>query len=539
MGKLVGYHGFAGEGRAFLVNNYGEVCDHDPFNWLVSTYTGENYKKVCYDLDSFVAVVLRMAGVSREDGDRLFHHGKLGRGEWALTYYPNKFFGVGKGWERDRPYAAFYDIGQYIDDLTLDFPQDAEHWTAVAKQARDTGAEVSRTLYELGLNGDTLTSPIRSLELSVLGRLDLPNHMDCPAEVNELALACCKGDLVESYRQGHFHNCLDLDLSGAYTSFLANLYDTRRGEWVEGERRENALYGFAEGEITTYARLHPFVFKGADGENLTPNGTWPTTLSMASLDFLRQYPEEGSFEITGKQWWWIPTGKYFKGELVTTKQNQPMKGIVNYLYNRRTRPDTTPMGNKLLKRCSNGLWGRTLSRVIKGGQKDPFFPVWGAYTEELVRIEVVRFCLENDFMPISIAVDGVITDKQIQYSDSKGLGKWRLSHSGDCLVVGSGVVAMQNKEGRGDFSVGYDWLRAAIEAAPDSSEYALRKVTCCTLGKALITDWENLGTLDESHKTVYVGQEDKRLYIDNPTCGRDLLENQYESEALDIATAMA
>jgi len=536
LGTIIGYHGFVDQsGKGFIINNLGNSCTSDFLAWIVKDHFGDEYKKVAYDIDAFAATLFKLIGITKEQGNILHEKEELWINNYQIKYFPAKFLGIGYGTGWGRPYASFSDISQYYDNPTLNFNPSIENCQKVAQSARDLAAKVSRTLYDLGLDANTLTSPISSLDKALLSKLDLPNHKDCPPEVNDYALKCCPGNLVQIYAQGHFHDCTDLDLSGAYSSFLAELYDTRRGEWVKGKRPDNAIYGFAHGYITTQAPLHPFIYStGGEGGNFTPVGSWETYLTLNELDFMTEY-KLGEFEFIDG-WWWYPTGKSFKGELVTDKMNQPMKGIVNYIFQKRL--NATPLANKLLKRMASGLWGRTLSKA--GGEyAKTFMPVWGSPVEANTRIEVVRFCLDNNITPLSIAVDGVVCQNfdgtKVKIPKEKQLGQWRISHQGSCLVISSGLVGMEQKLGQGDFGVTYQWLIDHISQNPSGNEYSMEKIICNTLGRSLNLNFDKLGTLEISKKTIHIGHENKRLYWENPTCGNELLNNQYVSEPLDVS----
>jgi len=151
---------------------------------------------------------------------------------------------------------------------------------------------------------------------------------------------------------------------------------------------------------------------------------------------------------------------------------------------------------------------------------------------------VAKMVLDNGLHPdhlIHIAVDGVLTDKKPDLPDGGGLGKWRVSHSGNCLVVNSGVAAVEGKEGAEDFAISYEWLMQAIKNEPSANEYVMNKVSPVTLAKAVNVGFSRLGGLEEVTRAIGVGVDGKRLYFDIPKTGADLINNQYDSEPLDIA----
>jgi len=539
MGQLIGYHAFYSKGKGFIVNNFGDVRREGPYlDWLLVDHAGDEFKKVCYDLDYFAGVLFRLIGLTREEAETLSAKGKLHIVPYDITYFPAKYLSVTKGTGWGRPYAGFFDMSQYMDAPSLDFKPSVKDCVAKAQEARDLGAEVSQLLHDLGLDGNALTSPIRSMEKSVLEGVDLPRHTDVPAEVNDLALRSCKGNWVEAFELGAWQEAYDLDISGAYASMLAELYDTRRGEWVRSpERPGNAVYGWAEVMLTIDALFTPVLYAANPEEedaqrrrNYSPTGERPDVLNLQQMDFIRQY-RQGDFSIDGDAWWWVPVGKL----PYTTNQYQPLKGTVNWLYNKRRGKEG--LEKKILKRCLAGLWGRTLS--VRGKQyADSFFPVWGNMVETNTNLAVARLCLDNGVVPLHVAVDGVLTDKRLPITSSDELGSWRISHAGGCIIASSGIAAVEGKVGAEDFALNYDWLRGAMENDPGAKEYKMHKVGAYTLAKALNTNFGRLGEAEEMTRTITIGEESKRLYPEVPEIGGDLLKRHYKSEPMDISLIM-
>jgi hypothetical protein len=540
LGTLIGYYGFIDRaGKGYLINNLGDVCTQPPYlDWLLFNFAGQDYKKVCYDLDYFSSVLFRLIGLTKEEATHLSDKGKLHDPPYDLTYIPSKYLGITKGTGWGRPYAGFFDISQYMNTPTLELEPSIGDCVKKAISARDIGAEVSRTLHKLGLDGNTLTSPIRSMEKSILATLDLPSHLDVPPEVNNLALRSCKGNWVEAFQLGAWldSSCYDLDISGAYGSMLAKLYDTRRGRWVRSQERPlEAMYGFAECLVDITASFSPILWsnQNENGEprfNLSPIGPREDVLLLSQMDFIDAY-KQGKYEIIDSGWWWLPTGK----PPYTDAGYQPLKGTINWLWGKRKTE--TPLEKKILKRCLAGLWGRTLS--MRGKEYAPsFFPVWGALVEANTSLAVARFCLDNALSPLHIAVDGVIVDKPVALPQSDALGSWRISHVGNAIVVSSGVCAVEGKTGAEEFALNYEWLKSALEAKPRAKEYRMVKVSPYTLAKALNTDFKRLGEVEEITRSIVIGEEAKRLYPKLPKCGGDLLKNHYPSEPIDISMAI-
>lgn len=529
MGRIVGYHGHFEDGVGYLVNDTGVVRRESPFlDWLLEDNEGPEKKNVAYDLDQFVATVLRLIDFTKEEGQELLDNGKMRAADYNITYFPSKYFGIFKRFGGQRWSASFYDAGQYLDAPSLELGMPVGRAIEKAKEARDIAALVSRIYFDLGWDGNTLTSPIRSLEVAVLRDQKFPTHNDIPPTVNDIALRSCRGSWVEAFRVGQFPKAFDLDLRSAYPWCLSELVDLRRGAWTAAqERPEGALYGFQEGAVTMEAPFHPILYGTGEREDTdysyTPTGSWDTVLAADEVDFIREYGL-GQFEPE-LGWWYIPQGG----------QYQPIKGVINWLYEKRQ--DKEGLELKVLKRGMAALWGRQLE--VRGDEYGPMFnPVFGALVEARTRIAVARFVLDNKIKPIHIAVDGVLTDAPVAVPEHGGMGTWKLAHTGGALVLSSGVAAVEGKEGAEDFSIKYAWLKARMEQEPDATEYVMQKVSPMTLAKSLNTDYSKLGQLEEVTKTISVGGDAKRLYWDVPVTGGDVLANHYESEPVDISVAV-
>jgi len=544
--RVIGYHGWQKDGNGYLANSRGEVRTEPPFlDWLLGQ---EADMRVCYDLDTFAAVLLRLIDISEAEVQswRANKELYLKRGNggtpfvtlYELTYIPAKYLSIATGKGKERPYAGFYNAEQYFEAVTLEQTPTHEQMIEKAKLAEAKAREVLNINQRLGL-APALTSPIKALEKSLLKNMDFPTHKDIPPEANDMALKACPGNWVEAFGIGHYPNVYDWDISGAYASRLAELYDTRRGEWLNALKRPTgAVYGFARVKVDIDAEFSPILYFVDSETTYSPQGEWETYLTAQELDFIEHY-KLGSYKVLDA-WWWLPVGKRGNnGQLLTANQHQPMKGIISHLW--RKRQGTEGLEKKIIKRCMAGLWGRTGHTRLEKGKTvygDAYNPVWEAIVEADTRLEVARLALDNGVVPLAIAVDGMITTKPLPVPDTGELGTWRLSHTGAVIIAGSGLVAMQTKDGEGDFALRYDWLKSAIEADPLVGEYVMDKVSVVTLASALQSDFASLGNTKRSTRTVKIGADTKRFYMDEPETGAELLNNQYESMPLLVDDIM-
>ena len=515
---MIGYH----ITTICIANSKGDICQgagdrYAYLDWLLDDHPDEE-PKVFYDLDASVAALLKLMGIGKHDAERLSRNRKLYMAPYRLTYYPGRFFSIDRGFGPEHPYVNFSNMGQYTD-VHFEPEPSPQYAVKKAREAEEIGQEVARAFKRLGLDDKRLTSPIGAFDRSHSKATDIPTLDDIPVEAAEIAYGCVKGNWLEAYQLGYWKEAYDYDISGAYGSELAKLLDLRRGRWLRTPNCPNgAAYGFAKGNITCWADFHPFLLNVSEDMTYTPVGTWPTNLTMQEIAFLEKW-NLGKFEIEDA-WWWIPEGK----------QNELLKGMIKWLWEKRR--NTEEIDNKVVKRIMAGIWGRTLE--VRGTEAEPEFgphvnPVYGAIVESNTRLRVADTCLEHCIVPLHVAVDGMILDKLVPIDGTGGLGDWRLSHVGQCIIASSGVVAFEGKAGAEEFSLRFSWLQDQMERYPRDREYEMRKYSPCSLARALNTDFDKLGMIEEITRSVAIGGESKRMWRDHPRNGGDLLKRKFQS----------
>lgn len=509
---MIGYHIATGG----IASSSGETCPGPPYlDWLVEREPG-----ILYDLDAGAAALLRLIGITKEEGQKLWDKGRLYLAPYRITYFPGRLLTIDKGFGLGHKWVNFCDASQYRRSMFTD-QEDTIAMHLSAEIAEDIAGMVAESFESLGLPAGRLTSPIAAFSVAHLEKLSLPKVGDIPAAVVSLAQQCIKGSWFEAYHQGYFREAWDYDLNGAYASELAHLLDLRRGEWVQSlEEPEGAVYGFAQGELKTWAELHPFVTKGRGGNLFTPVGRWETVLTKKELDFLKEF-ELGSFTVKDA-WWWIPRGY----------PSRPLAGLVAWLWGKRiTAP---PLTREIIKRILAGLWGKSLE-VRRGEYGQYYNPVWGAIVECNTRVKVASTCLVGGVEPLHIALDGIVVDGELNLPyltpESNTLGAWRLSHTGQCIIGSSGVVGMEGKDNEEEFSITFDWLMEQISQDPDAVSYSMTTWSPVTLGQALNwNEWEQLGEVRLLTRAVKIGGDFKRVWKRQPTTGRELIgQSPYSS----------
>jgi len=530
---MVGYH----IDSDILASSTGETYNKDAA-WLGTLLNhGPKEAKILYDLDYSVATLLAHEGITREQGKKLLDTHKLHlHSGYRLGYYQGKVFTIDYGYGAGKGYAYFYNAKQFTDVHHVTRRSIANYAIAKAIKAQEVGENVLRAYKKLGFTSQSLTSPIKAFVKSDLYP-DIATLNDIPEQVGEYAYATTKGNWVECYKVGHWNTVYDYDINRAYGSQLAKLLELRDGTWVHSKaipaNRQTAPYGFAKGILTVTAPFHPFIVNTGD-MSFTPLGAREEVLTLHQVDFLRQ-KGLGSFKVSDCLYW---TNRY------PEQTPKPFEVTVRRLCEASKGAD--PATKDVIRRILAGMWGYMLQ--LKGTEDDVEFgenfnPVYGAIVETENSLAVAGACLDNNVVPLSIAVDGIVTDKPLHLSADSAHpldigtnpGQWRLTHLGRAIIVSSGVVGIEGKGGDEDFSITYEWLRKVMEDNPEQTEYQMEKIAPVTLAKAMSGDsWDKLGQLERSTRTVYIGSESKRCYLNAPKTGGDILNNVYGSEPWDI-----
>ena len=240
------------------------------------------------------------------------------------------------------------------------------------------------------------------------------------------------------------------------------------------------------------------------------------------IDFLYRY-NLGTFEID------------YGYEFTPSAIKYPLQGMVNWLYTKKQT--SSGVTRDTIKRLSAGMYGKFLQilREKDGDVFGDFFnPVYAAEIENNTKLKVAAVCLSNNIIPIHLAVDGILTDSPLKLNNDNNIGSWRLSSIGACICNGTGIVALKEKLGTGDFSLNYDWLLNQIGLNPTASSYTMEKQTPISLQLALAQHkWTELGTLQNNTRSIEIGADNKRCYLDTPKCGSELIANKYDSVPWD------
>jgi len=522
--KIIGYH----LGLNSIANSEGEVRTQSPWlDWLLSQ-SEPGTIQCFYNLDADIARLVRLIGLTSIEGKKLISKGRLYIRPYSLRYIPKKYFSIDKGFGVGHEFATFTDISQYNTPLTSTAYENPKRLLSRANKAARTGMEVYEILRSLGLNPNSLVSPIRAFQRDALNKMDIPT-VDCiPAAAGEFAYYCCKGSWLECFKRGHF-DTWDYDLASGYPYFASLLPDLRQGKWIHSTSKLPSIVGlgFHRGKVTINSNFSPIIYKAKRDMSFTPRGTWETYLTSREWFFICEY-NLGSFECE-ESWRW-------ESQVPLYKLKYPLRQVMEWLHREKER--SGDLRREVIKRIMAGIYGKMLEvRQFERAEMGPLFnPVYAAEIETNTRLEVARLALDNGIVPLHVAVDGLLVDEELPINESEAMGSWKLTAHSPALVLGSGAVAIQNKKGVGDFSLDYDTIIKHIIEHPTDSNFQMTKDATLTLAKALNMDkWESLGLIVKNERSVEFLTEEKRLYPREPQEIRDLMLYDFESFAWDVS----
>jgi hypothetical protein len=517
--RVIGYHAFVDEsGNGFIADSEGHIRKEAPFfDWLLEDTASV---KVCYDLDSFASCLFRLTQFTREEAVTLIEKERITLGSYEIVYFPGRYLSIGFGRSYNRPYVSFSDMSRNIEPVT----HSADNIAEKAVMARDTAVKIHEALKQIGGGLDvTAIGSITKALKPILAKLSIPTHLDIPQPVVQMALNNTKGNWVEAFKVGYVKEAYDLDMSGAYASFLADLPDIRLGQWVEAKFiPEGALLGFAEGIVNRRSSVSPLLYRSGD-QLYGPLGSWRDTLNLDEIRFIDRWGAD-DFVITNG-WWWIPTDEL----------KYPYKGIVNWLWNKRQ--SSSGVAKDWTKRAMAYLWGQTLADYGKDFG-ELYNPVYGALVESRCRLKVAEFVLANGLEDnlCHVAVDGALFDCPVELPDAPLImGNWRVSYKAAAIIVNSGFVFVEGKAGLQEFAHSYEWLKPMLEAEPELSSYKREKNTVCSLAQSVLQDkMDQLGCLIKVSEDIDIGRETKRFYLNMPQTGAELMKGTYSSKPMSI-----
>jgi hypothetical protein len=517
--KLLAYNSnLKDNGIVSIIESSGdriESCNLKELLSFISADIPGNPIRVTWNLDEFVSPILRLLGkeacLSIKNNKRISLSRNFGI-PVSIFYIPSKVFSISE----NKYHVNFYGIDQYFPDW--DYPGNID-------QVAGFGNMVLDALKKMHFETKKLTSPVAIFEDAVLKHCQIPTIAEVSEknwEIFDYALKCTGRLWISAYQLGHWEEeeCFDYDLRSAFPSVHSQLYSTdekfckyeKSDHWIE-----SAHMGFCKGKITVDHPVAPIFFQSEEGL-INPTGTWEGYLSTDEIRFMNKY-KLGNFKMSDG--WFI----------TVTSPIQPMLNITKRLYTYR---GNDPVVDLLCKRMLAGTYGKSLELYEDGKLGKYYNPIWGALIPIRTNLKVASFIysknLENNV--ISIAVDGVLTDKFVGEPKSEGMGTWKLSGIGPAYVISSGLVFHGNKKPKG---INYSKLKDLIKIAPGKSYYEETMKRPMTMNEALLQGSSDIGKTKIYRSSIDLSTVKHDRFFNNlPKTGKELTSQKYKSKPMEI-----
>jgi hypothetical protein len=376
------------------------------------------------------------------------------------------------------------------------------------------------------------------------------------------ALMSYYGGRFEVLRRGYFQKVYQFDINSAYPYYISQLTDPINGAtWIKTRDIDyNADYGFARIAIHSYEDelISPLPWRTKERMVIFPNFE-----NSNEIEYFVSYPELQIAEEMGLQFdildSWVC---YSNGELLFPN--------IAELYEERKR--AKKQGDKVLelvlKIIMNSLYGKFAEKqfttratlkytpdskeVIINNQKfyvkeqnRPgllFCPVLACYITAQTRAQLLKSCKHHFNDIIAFATDSILTTKRFIEENDK-LGGWKMEMEGEAIILMSGIYTIRNdhesKSRFRGFPINIDFFDL-FEKNKDQDKIIFEFERALKLGEVIafhnMYSLEDLNIFRTIEKELTCYSDEKREWLSQPLCFRDLLENQFDSVPKTISS---
>ena len=529
------------DGKIQISNSQGDVVtSQEPkelLDFLAKNYTDAINRKMCWNLDTFIAPLLRILGIEickklveepdcealwsfTNDGIELYDIStktkEISDGLYSLYYHRQTSFGLqvhGK-WK-----SYFYNLSQFFEDDTE--ITDTQEILAKAKELVDA-------FFSMGLNPLKMSSPISVYQSNVLERISSPTLADLPSSLSEAecdemvewAEQIMHREWTTSTAVGYWGEgeSFDYDLQSAYGYLFSELYDYRHATfWKSDKPIKEAHFGLLKGRVTINkdVKCSPICYKKDNGQTINPVGcSWEDILTLPEVRWIYRH-KIGTFKMEYGYFW---------------KQNapvQPFKVPMQKIFNQRLQGGLV---KKLAKRIGASAWAKCIQKSTSEGGNKFYSPLLALQVKTNCRLQVANFIYEHDLQNdvLHIGTDGVRATKQVVIPERLSMGEWKFSGSDECLILSPGRIYSPTHKPGGLY---LQDIIDLINKTPNETYYSTSKTRHLTLGEAVeMDDLKSVGELREFQTSIDLVAskiEQDMDFNDFPTSGGELLSKRY------------
>jgi hypothetical protein len=526
--NVVAYRSEEKDGQTLITNSNGESISSNNIDELLA-FVNLQYQatlKVCWNLDSFISLILRHLSVDKlKELASPTHTTSDGK----LFYIPSVLVVVVIGDQK----SFFYHLAQYFDES----PELTD-----LQEVKQKAQDILNTLHRMNQYPAKLTSPVSIYESCVMNHLDLPSIRDLPKDgsVDEIipySEATIGRSWVEAFKIGHWNadEIYSTDLQSAYPYEASKLGHYRYAKIFQSDKiHEDADYGFMTGRVTIYddAKVSPIMFKTLEGDTINPIGSWdkegddkPYVLTLDEYKWLKR--------------WHVGEFKIYNGYFVKFwSEIQPYYKPMNKLFQQRS---ISPLAKTLAKRQAAGATGKIIQKTTDEHGKEKvgriYDPISAGIIRTRTRLQVAEYIYQNSLQDylIHVGTDGIQSEKLVPIKQETKMGSWKLNEPTPTLVLSSGLVYFGNKHPKG---LTYDTIKELIQKKPKTNYYQTSVNRRQTLNDAItLNDLSHIGEIKSFPSILDLTAlkiETDRVFANYPKNGYDLLTNKYESTPIKI-----
>lgn len=533
-------------GYAFLVcDSRGRHSWIRSFDDVVGFFNYEDYAYcilVAFNLNFDASVMLKWLGV--DVCTELVNTNRVSLGNCSIEYIPSKYlqFRFGNRFIRIFDVAQFfegsldYNAKQYLGmskiivgsktftEADYDREDLVVYCSKDAFLTQGLGEYVVTAFDKLGVNVQGLASPANVLESYVLDQLLIRNSVyTVPMEALEFAMKSFSGAWFENFKSGHFPKTYRYDIVSAYPAVIRDLVDLSTGVWHHSkERPEGALYGYVYAKVNVpRTHISPIVFKNVRDSVFRPYGDWTAYFTIQEIDWLRSHG--GSAEVLDA-WWYVPYTMFYN-----------YRGVVDKFFKVKRESAEGTMEKWSSKIALVGMYGKFLQHK-KGYGGRLYNPVYATEITSRVRLRMADACLKNPDAIIAVMSDCVVSDKPLDIPRGKNVGDWSVKGPVESLWLGP---VQYEAEGRPGGFRRILWKKL-LESDPSLVDYVVIRVGPLTLLQGIrLKRFDDIGVFGEQSVSFNIRRLNwKRFWPRRPSCGGDLLNNQYESRQLCVSSRL-
>ncbi len=544
------------DGKVLIKNSQGDtVVSNNPselLDFLARNYSDALNRKMCWNLDRFIAPILKRLGLSickelikepnceclwqfTNDGITIYDlkdkpqrlpDGRLPSlpsGYYNLYYHRKTTFGLQVGSFRK---SFFYNLCQFFEDDDTEIPNPTDI-LAKAKELVDA-------FFSMGLNPLKMSSPISVYQSNVLDHMDFPTLADLPSTLSESEcdeLADWSEEIMHrewttAFAMGKWDKgeTFDYDVQSSYAFHLSQLYNFKHATFTKSSSPiKDANWGILKGKVTIYpdVKCSPICYN-KEGQIINPIGcSWHDKLTLPEVRFI--YKQKiGEFKLDYGYFW-----KY-------TAPVQPFKIHMERIFNNRQQGGLV---NKLAKRIGASAWAKCIQRNLGDDINKFYNPIFGLQVKTNARLQVADFIYANNLQDsvLHIGTDGVRTTRHTPIPEKVGMGVWKLNEPDHCIILSPGRIHTPSHNPQGLF---YQDIIDMIQANPKESYYTKAKTRRVTLGEAVeLNDLNTIGELHEFSTSVDLIAASLSQDFDFPhfpKTGKELIANKYYGKPISI-----